>query len=142
MWQGILEKHVFFQKITSISSQYKEIQKQSFQLSSPSSSTSTLISLRISLLWSVFGLLWSPVWTVSSFSFIFFILTALSYTIDISINISSPFCTKGDLFGHSSLTSPVMRAPYRKTYRIYRDNSCETCPTMEGASFPVNSVFP
>ena len=76
------------------------------------------------------------------FLLVFFILTALSYTIDISINISSPFCTKGDLFGHSSLTSPVMRAPYRKTYRIYRDNSCETCPTMEGASFPVNSVFP
>ena len=52
-----------------------------------------------------------------------FILTASSHTIDILINVSSPPCTKGDLFGRSSLTSAVMIAPYWKAYQIYRDNS-------------------
>ena len=79
---------------------------------------------------------------VSSFSFLFFILTASFHTIDISINISSPPCTKDGLFARSSLTFAVMIAPYHKPYQIYRDNSPGKCPTMERVSFPGNSVFP
>ena len=74
--------------------------------------------------------------------FFFFILNASSHTIDISINISSSPCTKGYLFGRSSLTSAVMIAPYCKVYQIYRDNSRGTGLTIERASFPGNSVFP
>ena len=74
--------------------------------------------------------------------FLVFLLTASSHTIDISINISSPPCTKGDLFWLSSLTVDVMIASYRKAYQLYCDNLHGTYPTLEGASFPGNSVFP
>ena len=51
---------------------------------------------------------------------------------DISINISSS----------PSLTSAVMIVPCGKVYQIYRDNLRGACPTIEGATFPGNSVFP
>ena len=87
-----------------------------------------------------FGM-YSPLFEQFLVFLLFFVLNASSHTIDISINISSPPCTKDDLFRCSFLTSTVMIAPYRKVYQIYRDNSCGECPTIEGASFPGNSVF-
>ena len=76
------------------------------------------------------------------FFFSFFYFDSIISYIDISINISSPPCTKGDLFWLSSLTVDVMIASYRKAYQLYCDNLHGTYPTLEGASFPGNSVFP
>ena len=58
--------------------------------------------------------------------------------IDISIDISSPSCTIGDLFGQIFLTSANVIAPYCRAYLGSRG----TCSTIEGDSLPVNLYLP
>ena len=81
MWQDVLEKH-FFEKITSISSLYKEIPKQSFQLS-PSFH---LYQSSFFLEFRYFGLYSPLLQQLLVFLLFFFNLTASSHTIDISSN--------------------------------------------------------